>query len=35
MVHGGTSFKSDQIARYDIVILGGKRDGERLLSIPV
>ena len=34
MVHGGTSFKRDQIARYDIMILGGKRDGERLLSIP-
>lgn len=34
MVHGGTSFKRDQIARFDVMILGGKRDGERLLSIP-
>jgi hypothetical protein len=34
MVHGGTSFKRDQIARFDVVVLGGKRDGERLLSIP-
>jgi anti-sigma factor RsiW len=35
MLHGGTSFKRDQIARFDVVILGGERDGERLLSIPV
>ncbi|GAB3434437.1 anti-sigma factor family protein [Flindersiella endophytica] len=34
MLHGGTSFKRDQIARFDVMILGGERDGERLLSIP-
>lgn len=35
MLHGGTSFKRDQIARFDVMILGGERDGERLLSISV
>lgn len=35
MLHGGTSFKRDQIARFDVMIVSGKRNGERLLSIPI
>lgn len=35
LVHGSSSFKPDQLERFDVVILGGPRDGERLLSVPV